>query len=90
MPVTDIRPTGPETRFSSLRTPSIAATPSPPPIRVAQIDPSCLRSSRISPAAAAAKTPAAKCWMALTGTGPGRRFTATVAPRTAAAAGIRV
>ena len=90
MPVTDISPAGPFTRFSRIRTRSIAATPSAPPTSMAQGDPACLTSGRISPAAAAKTTPAAKCWMALTRTGPGRRLTATAAPTTAAAAGIRV
>ncbi len=90
MPTAVISPTGPLARVSSCLTSSITATPIAPPMTVATGEPRCITSGRISPAAAANTTPAAKCWMALTMLGPGRVFTATVAPMMAAAAGMSV
>lgn len=90
MPTVVKSPTGPLIHSSSCLTPSMTATPSAPPITIAQIELPCLRSGRISPAAAAKTTPAAKCWMALTVVGPGRTETAKIDPRMAAVAGISV
>ncbi len=82
--------TGPFAHPSIALSDNITATPSAPPIKVAVGDPWCMTCGRISVAAAAKTTPAARCCIALTTASLGRRVTATSDPTMTAVNGISV
>lgn len=90
MPVAASMANGPDERSSSALIASMTPTPTAPPIRVAVGEASCLIWGRISTAAAAKTTPAARCCVALTKVVPGRRKSAQKVPISTAPSGSRV